>query len=137
MQKFDIKLNLISRFEYYLIIKYHFTGELTEEDVQNGIDIDIKNEVPNGKDVFDDAMEKGDGNFQGDIVLTEEQRKIISGEIGLKAFGEFANTWPKTGNVVQIPYTITSGFSSKERAYITRAMTEYSKKTCIRLKILT
>ena len=61
-------------------------------------------------------MEKGDGNFQGDIVLTEEQRKIISGEIGLKAFGEFANTWPKTGNVAKIPYTITSGFSSKEES---------------------
>ena len=136
MQKFDIKLNLISRFEYYLTIKYHFTGELTEEDVQNGIDIDIKNEVPNGKDVFDDAMEKGDGNFQGDLVLTEEQRKIINGEIGLKAFDEFANRWPKTGNVVKIPYTVTSGFSSNERAYITQAMTEYSRKTCIRLQIL-
>ena len=86
--------------------------------------------------MFDEVMEKGDGNFQGDLVLTEEQRKIINGEIGLKAFNEFANRWPKTGNVVKIPYTVTSGFSSNERAYITRAITEYSKKTCIRLQIL-
>ena len=92
--------------------------------------------MPNGIDVFDDAMEKGAGDFQGDIILTEEQKKIISGEIGVKAFAEFANRWLKTGNVVKVPYTIESGFSSNERAYITRAMTEYRQKTCIRLQFL-
>ena len=113
-------------------MKYHFAGELTEEDFKNGIDIDIDNEVPDGKDMIDDVYEKGEGNFQGDIILTEEQMKIIDGDDRLKAFKKLAKKWPKTGNVVTIPYTITSGFSSNEKAHITRAMTEYRRKTCIR-----
>ena len=110
---------------------------MTEEDFKNGIDIDIDNEVTNGKETIDDAIEKGQGNFQGDIILTEEQMRIINGDDRLKAFKVLAKRWPKTGNVVKIPYTITSGFTSNERAHITRAMTEYRRKTCIRLKILT
>ena len=105
---------------------------MTDEDFKNGIDIDIDNEVPNGKETIDDAIEKGDGNFQGDIILTEEQIKIINGETHLKAFNVFAKKWLKTGNIIKIPYTITSGFSSNERAHIARAMTEYHRKTCIR-----
>ena len=127
-----IKHILTTRVQYYFTISYHFTGELTEEDFKNGIDIDIDNEVPNGKDTIDDAVEKGDGNFQGDIILTEEQMRIIKGDDRLKAFKKLAKKWPKTGNVVKIPYTITSGFSKNERAHIARAMTEYRRKTCIR-----
>ena len=131
------KYILTTRFQYYFTVSNHFTGELTEEDFKNGIDIDIDNEVPDGKDTIDDAVEKGDGNFQGDIILTEEQMKIINGETRLKAFQVLAKKWPKYGNVVRIPYTITSGFSPNERAHISRAMTEYRRKTCIRLEILT
>ena len=105
---------------------------MTEEDFKNGIDIDIDNEVQNGKDTIDDAIERGDGNFQGDIILTEEQLRIINGETRLKAFEVLAKKWPKTGSIVKIPYTITSGFSSNERYHIARAMIEYSRKTCIR-----
>ena len=113
-------------------MRYHFAGELTEEDFKNGIDIDIDNEIPDGKDMIDDIYEKGEGNFEGDIILTEEQMRIIKGDDRLKAFKKLAKKWPKTGNVVKIPYTITSGFSKNERAHIARAMTEYRRKTCIR-----
>jgi len=102
-------------------------GVLTEKDYKNGIDIDINNGEPNEKDMFDVAMKKRDGNFYSAIRLTEEQRKIISGEIGLSPILEFAKRWPK-----RIPYTIPRGFSSNERSKINQAIAQFNAKTCIR-----
>ena len=41
--------------------------------------------------------------------------------------------WPKTGDFIQIPYTIDhSKYDTSERANIARAIDEYEEKTCIR-----
>ena len=40
--------------------------------------------------------------------------------------------WPKTGDYVEIPYTISSTFNEIERAIIALGIEEYRQKTCIR-----
>ena len=40
--------------------------------------------------------------------------------------------WPKTGDYVEIPYTISSTFNKAERAVITLGIEEYHQKTCIK-----
>jgi len=111
-------------------------GKLTEEDSKKEVDIDINNEVPNGKDVFDVAMKREDGNRQSPIILTEEQRKIISGEISHFPFLEFAKRWTRSIGLDDlpfghIPYTISSEMTSCERAAIMAAMHDISKYSCI------
>ncbi|XP_045583756.1 zinc metalloproteinase nas-4 [Procambarus clarkii] len=72
------------------------------------------------------------GYFQGDIMVTSEDHlyQIILGDPKdqLSAVRNPQKMWPEA----QIPYVISSAFSSWERSVIAGAVAEFHKKTCIR-----
>jgi len=118
-------------------MSYRLVGEefLTEVEFKNGIDIDIDNEVPNGSDTIDFAHDIGGGNFEGDMILTERQMRIINRNIHPR-FGvasDIAQLWPRTGDSVNIPTSIRwNEFSNDEKVRISKAVLEYARCTCIR-----
>ena len=72
-----------------------------------------------------EAIEMG-ADYEGDIVLTADQ-------LGERAAITSANgKWPKSGQVVTIPYVISSSFDQNDRNVIAKAIQEYESKTCIR-----
>ncbi|KAG5673251.1 hypothetical protein PVAND_003314 [Polypedilum vanderplanki] len=73
-------------------------------------------------------------HFQGDISLTPEQEQALltGGRNGRTGILDLNFRWPKIGNLVHVPYVISSEYSSKERKMIIDAMDEIHEKTCIR-----
>ncbi|CAL4114608.1 unnamed protein product, partial [Meganyctiphanes norvegica] len=63
------------------------------------------------------------GEYEGDIMLTPQQQAAMAGRSATK------NTLWDNG---EIPYTISSTFTTSERQVIARAMAEYEARTCIR-----
>ena len=107
---------------------------LDDTDFANGNNIDMS--LPDGKDPIKEAIENGNGLFEGDIHLNTEQAAMIQNEadqdlISLRA-ASTKRRWPKIGSTVPIPYVLSSSYSSSERATIARAFTEFKMKTCIR-----
>ena len=105
---------------------------LGEEDFRRGAEIDVN--VPESD--LSVLAEKA-GQFEGDIVLNDEQRMMVEngihpGETRSAITDSPRKKWPKVGNNVEVPYTITDEFDQEERAFIARGMDEYHKNTCIR-----
>ena len=112
-------------------------GVITEQDFENGRKINLDTEIPQGTDPLARAIDTyGGGNYQGDIMLNEEQRVMIAG--GTRSLDErnlkFVGHWPRNGSVVNVPYTTDDwdDFSTSQKANIARAIEEYGNKTCIR-----
>ena len=112
------------------------TSFLGIDDFIRGEEIDLEHEIPEGENPLNDAHERGK-EFQGDLVLTEEQVAIFKSG-NATALVEIRqvilkNHWPRKGDHIMIPYTINATqFSSKERANIARAFEEFEKHTCLR-----
>ena len=109
---------------------------LDATDFANGNNIDMS--IPDGKDPIDDVLDGGNELFEGDIDLNTEQAAMIEKEgveeiISLRA-ASIKRKWAKIGNIVPIPYLLSSSYSSSERATIARAFIEFETKTCIRLE---
>ena len=102
-----------------------------------GDKIDLDNEIPDGQDPLEDAIEAGN-EFEGDIVLTPAQSSVIingtEDDVIAMRSAIKSRHWPKRGLEVFIPYTIRSGsrYSKKEKDHLARAISEYASKTCIR-----
>ena len=64
--------------------------------------------------------------FEGDIILDDyDYVDEVTTDVKKK--------WPKTGDVVIIPFTFPEDASEQERADIARTVQEFQTKTCIRL----
>ena len=107
---------------------------MNAEDYKFGDMIDLT--VPGAGNIAS-ALEESEG-FEGDIQLNDEQKEIFkTGTDEDRALIRAASTnpnhkWPKVGDYVNVPYTITSDFSQAERALIARGFQDYRKNTCIR-----
>ena len=115
------------------IIRFNTAGYfLTQEDFDNGRKIDPKNQVSEGEmGSLDDALAHSKGNYQGDMMLTPDQLKIVNGQG--RALHPFVTYWPSNGTHVNIPYNINdTTFTTTELATIARAIEDYETNTCIR-----
>ena len=107
------------------------------DDFVAGDEIDLDNEIKDGQDPLEDAIESGNG-FEGDIVLTPEQTSVIingtEDEVIAMRSARNSKHWPKQGSKVIIPYKIRPGsnYGPKERQRLARAISEYERNTCIR-----
>ena len=117
---------------------------MSAEDFENGNKIDEENELSEGENPIQDAIEKGDDNdedtYEGDIKLTEEQKAMVEngGQRELTR-ALYTARWPSImssvtgGPMVIIPYVLNSNeFNSNERAHIARAISDFKTYTCIR-----
>ena len=107
---------------------------LDATDFANGNNIDMT--IPGGKDPIDDVLDGGNELFEGDIDLNTEQAALMGNEgiedlVSLRA-ASTKRKWAKIGNIVPIPYLLSSSYTLSERATIARAFTEFETKTCIR-----
>ena len=104
-------------------------------DFLNGKRIDEEHEIPNNKDPLNDAIENGEA-FEGDIRLTEKQAGIIMNgtkqDLVSMRSAIRERHWPERDSKVYIPYTISSTYSTSEKANIARAIEDFEKNTCIR-----
>ena len=100
---------------YFYLLNYPFKGHKTDVGEADGLAINITDFVAGDAVAFTDdgidhvmeAIEMGT-DYQGDIVLTADQLEQLEG----RAATTNANgKWPKSGQVVSIPYVISSSFS--------------------------
>lgn len=111
---------------------------LNETDFLNGdkLDLNRQDEV----NPIQDAIEKS-GQFEGDIILSNEQAAIIANGTEEALMSLRAATtlnyrkWPMNSLKAQVPYVLSSSFNSRERAAIARAISEFQSKTCIRYSL--
>ena len=89
-------------------------------------------EVTFENDPLEYDIDNGHGNFQGDMMLTKKQLDFMNGDGQERSLA--VSNWPKTGSVVNIPYTLdaNNNWSARELQNIRKAMQEYKDKTCIR-----
>ena len=104
---------------------------LTEADFVKGREVDVTIQLSEG---LDNVAHNGE-KYQGDIVLTPEQYRVIAEN---KPRGRNLNLikhWTQENNVVTIPYIIAAcDYTADERSNLARAIEEYKNKTCIRYK---
>ena len=107
---------------------------LDEKDFAKGDIIDLS--VPLENDPMEQALGAGDDLFEGDIDLNDEQKTMIETDLEedsvLSRAVSTKRRWTKIGNIVPIPYVISSSYTFEERATIARAFREFETKTCIR-----
>ena len=118
-----------------LEIQVSDVSHLEISDFVNADTIDEDNQIPADQDPLNDAIEGGN-KFEGDILLTPLQIKIIK-QINKTDLVELrsaikTNHWPKRQKHVIIPYIITGNYSKKEKANIARAISDLETETCIR-----
>ena len=71
--------------------------------------------------------------YEGDIVLNPQQAELLeNGTEDRNAITLLSMKWPKANGVVKIPYYLRTNYNTKQRAVISRAITEIESKTCIR-----
>ncbi|XP_056157044.1 uncharacterized protein LOC130131387 [Lampris incognitus] len=85
-------------------------------DTRSSTNFDVMSKILNANKVL------SRGYTEGDIAVPRTRNARI------------CNTcrWPKSSKVVEIPYTISSSFSSSHKSIIGRAMKTFSSSTCIR-----
>ena len=95
--------------------------------------INIDRQVTEEEDPFEYGIEHGNGNFQGDMMLTPEQMELMEG-VGNERSLMNKSLWPKTDSVVNIPYTQkeTDRWSSTEKYNIQQGLDAFKEHTCIR-----
>ena len=107
---------------------------LDEKDFAKGDIIDLS--MPLENDPMEQALNTGDDLFEGDIDLNDEQKTMIETDLEedsvLSRAVSTKRRWNKLGNIVPIPYVISSSYTFEERATIARAFNEFETKTCIR-----
>ena len=107
---------------------------LDETDFAKGDIIDLSMALYN--DPMEQALGSGDDLFEGDIYLNDEQKTMIETDLGddsvLSRAVSTKRKWTKIGNIVPIPYVLSSSYTFEERATIARAFREFETKTCIR-----
>ena len=105
---------------------------MTEDDFENGRKIDPLSQVSEGEmDHLEDFLLHSKGNYQGDMMLTPYQLKVVNGQE--RALHPFVTHWPSNGTHVNIPYIISDNtFTTTELANIARAIEDYETNTCIR-----
>ena len=74
----------------------------------------------------------GDENTLTYAFEHEASYDLVGDESSRSATTREWQKWPKTGEYVEIPYTISSVFNRRERAIIALGIEEYNLKTCIR-----
>ena len=76
--------------------------------------------------------------FLGDMKLTDAQLQMFEGGPMVKNLAAVPR-WPKTGDVVNIPYTLdpNNQWSEFEFTNLATALWEFKEKTCIRYSTLT
>jgi len=118
---------------------------LTEADFTLGAQMTYGNNMPEGIPI-ESANENAGAEeramlFEGDIMLTEEQRAIvdrgIQSEIDEMRSGTSSKSrlWPRSkGNKIEVvvPYTLKKGFTDAEKALIAAGIDQYHKGTCIK-----
>ena len=72
------------------------------------------------------------GNLKTMTYALEHERAPDVPTVQHSATTVWNSKWPKTGNQVIIPYTLTNRFNRNERAVIASAFSEFHKKTCIK-----
>ena len=107
---------------------------LDETDFAKGDIIDLS--MPLEYDPIEQALGTGDDLFEGDIDLNDEQKTMIETDLDedsvLSRAVSTKRRWTKIGNIVPIPYVLSSSYTFEERATIARAFREFETKTCIR-----
>ena len=69
--------------------------------------------------------------LEGDIVMYNDV-EYQSDELVGEAISQEAYKWPMIDGLVQIPYETTLRITDEKMENITKAMEEYSRKTCVR-----
>ena len=104
---------------------------LDSEDFRRGAAIDLNVPEPDLN-----ALAEGGNQFEGDIALSDEERMMVENGIHpgetRSAIKDSSRKWPRVGNYVEVPYTITNQFDKEERAIIARGFDDYHRNTCIR-----
>jgi len=106
---------------------------LDDTDYDNAKTIDPP--MPGENEDLENAIEHEDG-YEGDMILNPEQATAIAEdrmEDLRSASTKSRHKWPKVGSNVQVPYVISSSFSTSDRAKIANAFQEYASKTCLRM----
>ena len=107
---------------------------LDDTDFAKGDVIDLS--MPLENDPMEQALVSGDDLFEGDINLNDEQKTMIETDLEddsvLSRAVSTKRRWTKVGNIVPIPYVLSSSYTFEERATIARAFKEFETKTCIR-----
>ena len=119
---------------YYSITEYHHEflylsfqatnelgGKLTPTDFENANKAAFQRIAKGVETNNDSSLEI----FEGDIILDDYD---YIGEVTT----DVNRKWPKTGDVVIIPFTFPDDASEQERADIARTVQEFEMKTCIR-----
>lgn len=70
-------------------------------------------------------------HYQGDIVLTPEQKAETEGKNGRTGIINTWYRWPKSGGRVIVPFVIDGIYNANERAQIYAGMNEIMRKTCV------
>ena len=119
---------------------------LNEDDFLLGAEMTDGSEAPQGIPI-ESANENGDHSserssngllFEGDIMLTLEQREIVDrgiqseiDEMRSSVTDEWRK-WPASANgQVIIPYTLDAKFDTRERALISSGFDQFHDRTCI------
>ena len=128
---------LLHVFVFTELRKRSMEGHITEIDIQHGRQINLETQRPKGTNPLGRAIDTyGGGNYQGDMMLTEEQLSLFTGGNSRleKRLLALVGHWPRTGSLVKVPYTTEdwNTFSTFEKANIARAIEEFATKTCIR-----
>ena len=118
---------------------------LNEDDFVLGAEMTAGSEAPQGIPI-ETANENGEhgqrldnGLFEGDIMLTLQQRAIVDRGIQSEidemrsSVTSDRRKWPanQKGEVV-IPYTLDSAFDERERGLIASGIDQFHKNTCIK-----
>ena len=120
-------------FKYKLVLlTYSYISTL--QFGNNNVNITRVGVITEEDDPLQYNIEHGHGNFQGDMMLTQAQLHMMEGDGPKRAFLLAASRWPRSGLLVNIPYTLdpSNGWSSRELLNIQKAMQEYKRHTCIR-----
>ena len=120
---------------------------LNEDDFVLGGEMTDGSEAPQGIPI-ESANENGDHSsqrsangllFEGDIMLTAEQRAIVDRGIQSEidemrsSVTDERRKWPaRADGQVIIPYTIDAAFDKRERGLISSGIDQFHKNTCIK-----
>ena len=115
---------------------------LNEDDFALGAELTDGKRAPQGIAIEsangDNDERSANGLFEGDILLTPEQRAIVDRGIQSEidqmrsSVVDEWRRWPKTGDKVIIPYTLDSAFNERERGLIAAGIDQFHKSTCIK-----
>ena len=85
-----------------------------------------------GQNIIQRSLYDGPG-FEGDIILTEEQKDLITAEVRPNLiFQDPRKKWLKHGSHVIVPYEIGTGYSRSEIDVIDNALRRFEQQTCVK-----